>query len=99
MKLISFIFLFHFHNSINMTHGEGWPFFHGASCFNVRKTGRIKALSDVNSRAVAMVLHEGKSVSRVAMIFNIPRIGLAKYVQKNKIGLIVTFYKRSLLFL
>ncbi|KAK4007247.1 hypothetical protein OUZ56_012407 [Daphnia magna] len=78
-----------------MTHGEGWPLFHGASWPTwvhlskkmrnyVRKTDRVKAPSDVIDRAVAKVLDEGKSVSSEAILFNIPRRSLTRFVENKK---------------
>ena len=50
----------------------------------VRKTERVKAPSDVIDRAVAMVLDDGKSCSSVAILFDIPRRSLTRYVEKKK---------------
>ena len=50
----------------------------------VRKTERVKAPSDVIDRAVAMVLDDGESCSSVAILFDIPRRSLTRYVEKKK---------------
>ena len=50
----------------------------------VRKTERVKAPSDVIDRAVAMVLDDGESCSSVAILFDIPRRNLTRYVEKKK---------------
>ncbi|EFX67394.1 hypothetical protein DAPPUDRAFT_115505 [Daphnia pulex] len=50
---------------------------------HVRRTYRVKAPSDVIERGVAMVLYDGKSCSRVAILFDIPR-SLTRYAEKKK---------------
>ncbi|EFX77982.1 hypothetical protein DAPPUDRAFT_105632 [Daphnia pulex] len=74
---------------MKISHGEGWPFFHGQvgqhgkRRNHVRRTYRVKAPSDVIERGVAMVLYDGKSCSRVAILFDIPR-SLTRYAEKKK---------------
>lgn len=48
----------------------------------VRKTEKVP--SDVIDRAVAKVLDEGKSVYIVAILFNIPRRSLTRFVENKK---------------
>ncbi|EFX64707.1 hypothetical protein DAPPUDRAFT_314581 [Daphnia pulex] len=56
---------------------------HGKRRNHVRRTYRVKAPSDVIERGVAMVLYDGKSCSRVAILFDIPR-SLTRYAEKKK---------------
>ncbi|EFX77981.1 hypothetical protein DAPPUDRAFT_105630 [Daphnia pulex] len=61
--------------------GASW--YTGKRRNHVRRTYRVKAPSDVIERGVAMVLYDGKSCSRVAILFDIPR-SLTRYAEKKK---------------
>lgn len=50
----------------------------------VRKTERGKTPIDVIERAVDMVLNEGKKITSVGIMFNIPRRSLKRYVDNKQ---------------
>ncbi|KAK4018749.1 hypothetical protein OUZ56_000794 [Daphnia magna] len=50
----------------------------------VRKTDRGKTPSEVIERAIDVVLTEGRGITEVGEMFQIPRRSLARYVDKNK---------------
>jgi|688.fasta_scaffold1228006_1 hypothetical protein len=51
----------------------------------VRKTDRGKTPVDIIETAVDMVLKEGKGITNVGILFNIPRRNLRRYIDnKNK---------------
>ncbi|XP_032785572.1 uncharacterized protein LOC116923213 [Daphnia magna] len=50
----------------------------------VRKTDREKPPSGVIERAIDVVLTEGRGITEVGEMFQIPRRSLARYVDKNK---------------
>lgn len=50
----------------------------------IRKTERGKTPIDVIERAVDMVLNEGKKITSVGIMFNIPRRSLRRYVDSKQ---------------
>ncbi len=50
----------------------------------VRKSDRVNTPVDIIERAVDMVLKEGRKITSVGILFNIPRRSLRRYIDNQK---------------